>query len=403
MNKLTKKRRWFIVPCPDYDVPAMESWLEEQALRGWFLSKEDGFFLGLACFEASTPKRVRYRLDAIPKEKAFAEYPENKASAIKLAQELGWDYVTERKEFLIYRCENADLPELHTDPAVQALSLKRVQSALSSRIFSTCYYLFLYPILLLSLRLPAFLLSVLTLGTLRFFGILVITIVQLLGAVRDWRNLKKLRAHLRSGGHIEHTNGWHDEKARCIAEKILSPILTAVWLVLLLSFIAAPGRASVQVTDASSLPVPTLAAILDLSKTPDDDQDTLRLHENSDLLAPVIDTIQESFGGYTYETEYYEMRAPWLAKWLAGDLRRYDERSFFGKRAYEITELALPDLGADTAYCYLTRDGRRGHYWGHRVIVQKGCKLVSAYIWWSREDAFPAETIARALLAAIPR
>lgn len=395
MNELAKKRRWVIVPCPDYDVPAIESWLEEQALRGWFLSKDDGFFLGLACFVQGAPKRVRYRLDAIPKEKAFAEYPENKASAIELAQELGWDYVTERKEFLIYRCMDETVPELNTDPAVQALSLKRVQSALSSRIFATCYYLFLYPILLLSLRLPAFLLSVLTLGTLRFFGILVITIVQLIGAVRDWRNLKKLRAHLRSGGHIEHTNGWREEKARCIAEKILSPILTAVWLVLLLSFIAAPGRASVQVTDKSTLPVPTLSAILDLSKTPDDDQDTLRLHENSDLLAPVIDTILESFGGYTYETEYYEMRAPWLAKWLAGDLRQYDERSFFGKRAYEITELPLPDLSADTAYSYLV-----WHY-GYRVTVQKGCKLVSAYIWWPTGDAFPAETIARALLAAI--
>ena len=401
MNKLTKKRRWFIVPCPDYDVPAMESWLEEQALRGWFLSKEDGFFLGLACFEAGAPKRVRYRLDAVPKEKAFAEYPENKASAIELAQELGWEYVTERKEFLIYRCEDADLPELHTDPAVQALSLKRVQSALLSRIFATCYYLFLYPILLLSLRLPAFFLSVLTLGTLRFFGILAITIVQLIASVRDWRNLKKLRAHLQSGGHIEHTNGWRDEKTRCIAEKILSPVLTIVWLALLLSFIAAPGHASVQVTDVSSLPVPTLAAILDLPKMPANDQSTLCLHENSDLLAPVIDSIQQSFDGYAYDADYYELRTPWLAKWLAGDLRRYDERSFFGKRAYEITEFSLSELDADTVYCYLTRNGRRGFYWGHRIIVQKGCKLVSAYIRWPSDDAFPAETVAQALLAAI--
>ena len=395
MTELTGKSRWFLVPCPDYDVPAMESWLEEQALHGWFLSKDDGFFLGLACFDAGSPRRVRYRLDAIPKEKAFADFPENKAAAIELAQELGWEYVTERKEFLFYRCMDETLPELNTDPAVQALSLKRVQSALSGRIFNVCYFLFLYPFLNLSLRFPAVLLSVLTLGTLRFLGLFFIMAVLLIGAVRDWRRLKKLRSHLRSGGRIEHTNGWHDEKARCIAEKILHPILTAVWFALLLSFVVGRTDASVRVTDASTLPVPTLSAILQRPITPTDDRDTIRLEEASDLLAPVINEISEGFGSYICDTTYYELRTPWLAKWLASDLRRYDHRKLFGKSAYEITEFPLPDLGADTAYSYY------GRYYGNRVIVQKGCKVVSAYIWWPSDDAFPAETIARAFADAI--
>ena len=395
MNELARKSRWFLVPCPDYDVPAMESWLEEQALSGWFLSKSDGFFLGLACFDVGSPRRVRYRLDAIPKEKAFAEFPENKAAAIELAQELGWEYVTERKEFLFYRCMDDTLPELNTDSAVQALSLKRVQSALAGRIFNVCYFLFLYPFLNLSLRFPAFLLSVLTLGTLRFLGMVAVTAVLLVGAVRDWRRLKKLRAHLRSGGRIEHTNGWHDEKTRCIAEKILHPILTAVWFALLLSFIVGRTDASVRVTDASTLPVPTLSAIAELRETSPDDHTSLHLRENSDLLAPVIDEIEEGFGSYICDTTYYELRTPWLAKWLADDLRRYDHRQLFGKNAYEITEFSLPDLGADTAYSYY------GRHYGNRVIVQKGCKVVSAYIWWPSDDAFPAETVAQALLAAI--
>ena len=125
MNELRKKQRWVLVPCPDYDVPAMESWLEEQAMQGMFLSKDDGFFLGLACFESGAPRRVRYRLDAVPKEKAFSEFDEKKQAAIALAEEMGWEFVAEWKEFLIYRCGDAHLPELNTDPAVQALSLKR--------------------------------------------------------------------------------------------------------------------------------------------------------------------------------------------------------------------------------------------------------------------------------------
>lgn len=29
MIKLWKKERWLLVPCPDYDVAAMEAWLEQ--------------------------------------------------------------------------------------------------------------------------------------------------------------------------------------------------------------------------------------------------------------------------------------------------------------------------------------------------------------------------------------
>ena len=96
-------------------------------MQGLFLSKDDGFFLGLACFETGNPKRVRYRLGAVPKEKAFSEFDEKKQAAIALAEEMGWEFVAEWKEFLIYRCDDAHLPELNTDPAVQALSFKRVQ------------------------------------------------------------------------------------------------------------------------------------------------------------------------------------------------------------------------------------------------------------------------------------
>lgn len=146
MIKLWKKERWLLVPCPDYDVAAMEAWLEQQAQRGLHLSAENGFFLGFACFEVGNPKRVRYRLDAIPKEKVFADFPENKAAAIQLAQEMGWEFVTERREFLIYRCDDETLPELNTDPAVQAaVTQARAKYASRTGVFMFFYYLFIYP------------------------------------------------------------------------------------------------------------------------------------------------------------------------------------------------------------------------------------------------------------------
>lgn len=403
MIKLWKKERWLLVPCPDYDVAAMEAWLEQQAQKGLFLSAENGFFLGFACFEVGNPKRVRYRLDAIPKEKVFADFPENKASAIQLAQEMGWEFVTERREFLIYRCDDETLPELNTDPAVQALSLKRVQRNLSSRVWSTCYCFFVYPILLFALRMPAFLLSVLTLGTLRVLALFLITAVMAAGEICDWRRLRKLRNHLQAGGRIEHTQenpGW---TKRSVAEKIANPILTAVWIALLLSFVVKTGNpARSTQADLNASPLPAASSFLTLPQEDTDERDELTLLARRDVLVQDnIYMLEERTGSFRYDAEYYDMRAPWLAKWLADDFARYDARGIFSSRTYRITSLDLPALDADTAYCYFLQDTRRGHYWGHRVIVQKGCKVISADIWWTYDSDFPAETFARALLTAI--
>ncbi len=403
MIKLWKKERWLLVPCPDYDVAAMEAWLEQQAQKGLFLSAENGFFLGFACFEVGSPKHVRYRLDVIPKEKVFADFPENKASAIELAQEMGWEFVTERGVFLVYRCMDDTLPELNTDPAVQAMSLKRIQSTLSNRIFLTFWYFFLYPVLSFALRFPAVLLSVLTAGTLRICVLLFLTIVELTGAVRDWRRLRKLRNHLQAGGRIEHTPenpGW---TKRSVAEKIAHPILTALWIALLISFVVKTGNPSRSTpADLSASPIPAASSFLTLPQADAGERDELTLLSRSDLLAQGnIYTLEERAGSFRYDAEYYDMRTPWLAKWLADDFARYDARGIFSSRTYRITSLDLPALDADTAYCYFLHDTRRGHYWGHRVIVQKSCKVVSADIWWTYDSDFPAETIARALLAAI--
>lgn len=400
MNELRKKQRWVLVPCPDYDVPAMESWLEEQAMQGLFLSKDDGFFLGLACFETGNPKRVRYRLDAVPKEKAFSEFDEKKQAAIALAEEMGWAFVAEWKEFLIYRCDDAHLPELSTDPAVQALSFKRVQKTLADRVFSTCYYLFLYPILLFLLQQPTFLLGVLTVGTTRFLALVLVTIVQTWGAVRDWSRLRRLRRHLQSGGRIEHTDGWREEKKRCLAGKIIRPILTAVWLVLLVSMMVMPRlHPDALAIDAGEAPLPTLSSFATFPIDETDDGYELTLAETHDLLAPEGYTLRERSGGAIYEADYYELRAPWLAGWLADDLRRYDEgRAFrlFSGHTRELTELALPEaLDASMARCY------QNQYGAYRLLLQKGKKLLSVTLWWPKIETFPAGHIARTLLESM--
>ncbi len=313
---------------------------------------------------------------------------------------MGWEFVAEWKEFLIYRCGDAHLPELNTDPAVQALSLKRVQNALADRVFSTCYYLFLYPILLFLLQQPTFLLGVLTVGTTRFLALVLVTIVQTWGAVRDWSRLRRLRRHLQSGGRIEHTEGWREEKKRCLAGKIIRPILTAVWLVLLVSMMVMPRlHPDALAIDAGEAPLPTLSSFATFPVDETDDRYELTLDETHDLLAPEINSLREQSMGTIYEADYYELRAPWLAVWLANDLRRYDEgRAFrlFSKHTRELTKLALPeDLDASMARCY------QGQYGAYRLLLQKGKKLLSVTLWWPSSAAFPAGQIARTLLESI--
>ena len=400
MNKLAKKRRWVIVPCPDYDVPAMESWLEDQARRGLFLSKEDNFFLGFACFEPGTPKAVRYRLDAMPKERAFSDFPENKQAAIELVQELGWEFVAEWREFLIYRCDDAQLPELNTDPAVQALSLKRVQGSLSARVWSACYYLFAYPLMMLFLRnTPAILLSLLTFGTYRFAAFMFLTLLQVIGAVQDWRGLRKLRKHLQSGGHIEHTNGWRDGARRCIAAKLLSPLLLVLWLILLFGFSFQSRNAdALPEQSADFSPIPTAEAFLDFPTEQTDGRHTLRGEIRTDPLAPEIYTLLEEDSWYRYEADYFVLRTPQLACWLANDLRRYDDGAafrLFSSRGHEITPIDLPELNADTAFCY------RGHYGDYRLILQKDDTVISVTLWLFHSTAFDAQRTAAVLLSSL--
>ena len=59
------KQVYRIPPCNSFDIPAMESWLEDMASKGYILAK-DSFFMGTATFEVGTPRAIRYRLEATP-------------------------------------------------------------------------------------------------------------------------------------------------------------------------------------------------------------------------------------------------------------------------------------------------------------------------------------------------
>ena len=106
-----------IRPANVYDVAANETWLEDQAAKGWRLTGMTGWS---GVFEKAEPTACRYRMQPLPrKEKAPPE------EMVELYASLGWEYVcTLPGVFHIWRCDDPDVPELDTDPVVQGMGYR---------------------------------------------------------------------------------------------------------------------------------------------------------------------------------------------------------------------------------------------------------------------------------------
>ena len=103
------------------DVAAWQARLEDLAEKGWFYIPSWPFFY-LASFERREPRSVRYRLEpAAKKEKC----PDGERRETYRA--LGWEYVdTIGKSMHLWRCDDPDAPELHTDPETEAGAYDRL-------------------------------------------------------------------------------------------------------------------------------------------------------------------------------------------------------------------------------------------------------------------------------------
>ncbi len=111
-------------PHPEYDWKATERWLEKKARRGWHLIF-GGNMPYLAAFEKGEPAQIRYRL--VPTGKpghSLADDDPPAADVLELYSQMGWEYVTTRGVFYIFRTENPYAPEPDTDPQVLAMALK---------------------------------------------------------------------------------------------------------------------------------------------------------------------------------------------------------------------------------------------------------------------------------------
>lgn len=372
MKLLSKETVYRLVPCPCYEVEACESWLADMAARGLFVEK-----LGrtLARFQRGLPQTVRYRLTAARLKGSWLDSvpTEPRAEEQTLYAECGWEFICSQQEFFLYACRDPAAPELHTDPTVQALSLKMARRSAWWALLGGLAVLAVQYFLNGRGRLARLLVEMPLLSLcmyLYLFGALFL-------AVRDLYHILRLSRRLRRGYTPDHRKNWHPAAwTYRISHGITFGAFSLVLVIALGTFVQASSRQPIK-DYQGPLPFATLQDLTGGTVVQDEESyNTLEVRRS--LLAPaileyresgVILLGEESPWDTSLTVQYYDTRSPWLAQLLVNDL--HQERSILAEEPQP-----LPDLpGLDAAYAY---SGKEGVF--RQLILVQGSRVLSA-LW----------------------
>ncbi len=118
------------LPASLYDTPAIETWLEDMARKGFRFT---GFSFGDsgAEFEKAPPEERRYCLEPLMKDE-----PGPDKETRELYARAGWEHAanTRWNEMALWRSTRLDPRPIHTDPEAAALAFKRVAAILRRRM-----------------------------------------------------------------------------------------------------------------------------------------------------------------------------------------------------------------------------------------------------------------------------
>lgn len=360
-----------IAPCPAYDLPGMESWLEDQAAKGYHLST-DGFFLGVATFEAGPPRAEKFRLEATATNGSLfsREYAPND-DAIQIHHQMGWTYRARRGQFHIYSSSDPEAPELHTDPRVQAITIASLGKYQCKNLYQTLLLMTLYALTLYGDMVVTAAVTVGSWWAALVLGLLIWHLAKGIGIIVK---LSKLRRQLQNGSPLPHRSDYR--RGRC-----LYPITNAVFgaltvfaigYFLLFAGTHMNGQRAVKLEQWDApFPFATLEDLYPGSQVHRMDG-ILKSQVTgwSDFLAPENYDYSEyarvTVDGQPFEcylkVHYHRTRYEWTAAILARELISQTGANgweqfaakLFGQEPVVATELALP--GADyAAYYYLHR------------------------------------------------
>ena len=359
-----------LIPVDFVDVDRFEGWAEDMARRGLYLHHLTPFLF--AAFQRGEPAPVRYRLE--PRGSFWSRESQN------YCRSLGWEFVFHvGRWFDLYRNDDPEAPELHTDPVVHSYALDRISRSLRilTAVLVLCFVGELAALLLPYLLSDAPVLLLLNASGISTLSMLVLFL--LLGVeFRSLGSFFRLRRRLREG-IVPGRQSWRSS-ARWYFGLLLFD------LVLLAALIASPlVMRSVEWEDEIAVaerPFP----ILELQELEGDpaleavpSPITLEIfgydshnyvRRNWSLLAPgQYEVDQHLTGSGDYEPRldmlWYRLSLPCLASPLLDDLiTRYSDLRYAPEH-YTVTEPELP--GFDRAV--LVQDNR----WpGQELFLQTG-------------------------------
>ena len=383
-----------LIPVDFVDVDRFEGWAEDMARRGLYLHHLTPFLF--AAFQRGEPAPVRYRLE--PRGSFWSRESQN------YCRSLGWEFVFHLgRWFDLYRNDDPEAPELHTDPVVHSYALDRISRSLRilTAVLVLCFVGELAALLLPYLLSETPVLLLLDVSGISTLSMLVLFL--LLGVeFRSLGSFFRLRRRLREG-IVPGRQSWRSS-ARWYFGLLLFD------LVLLAALIASPlVMRSVEWEGelaAAERPFPILE-LWELEGDPAleavpspitleifgyDSHNYVR--RNWSLLAPgQYEVDQHLTDGGDYEPsltmEWYRLSLPFLASPLLDELvYRHTEYNSFPDE-YVVSELALP--GFDRAV--LARDSQWPHQ--QQLFLQSGSVVIYLRYHGEQELTGRPELLAR--------
>ena len=369
-----------IIPCPDYDVTGVESWLSYMAEQGYIL-RDGGVFRGIAAFDRCEPEKVRYRLQ--PAQKGFVIYDNDGPSddEVELNGAFGWKYVAKYGVFHIYRADDIDAREMDTDPEVQAMAMNSLHRSQRFNIIWMSIWIIVYLALVFTSQ-PF--LSMVNRGSLISISLVLCVVIFIVTDLVKAVSLYRLRKKILDGEDLGSGTNWK-KGARIYTVKVVIGVIAYVAMTVLgCMFILSDGADRNQMSISEyqgEVPFRTitdLALCDDIEKVDNVDDDENTISEWSDILWPENYKIYE-YGDIVYTDgntyygglviTYHEAKNEWLADKL---YQAYMQRA---KHQPDYEKIDVKIAGLDDVDAYW--DGSES------VIMRKDEKLIVASFYMS--------------------
>ena len=207
-------------PVSPYDIQGLESWLEDLSLRGLFLVK---FGTTFSIFAQGVPKRTRYRVEYC-KPYYTDEPPQD---LLDLYRDFGWEFVcwAGNIDLPIFRTQDPQAEEPHTDPSLQGTLLKKVAERLKRAFLHDAIILLAVFSLMLAAGLA---LSVISYPVL--LAVIAYEAVQTFTRCRNWLRVRAVVRSLQDGVPMNHKISYPNRIRSNLAQFVLLLLFLALLL-----------------------------------------------------------------------------------------------------------------------------------------------------------------------------